>query len=110
MADLRRRKPDDDSGKQVDDDNFIGAKPERCSGDGANGSDDDQLHPKKPASGLTTAESSDHVNINKSSIICTKNFSFIGWGFYFFFRVCVCVCNKWQMPIIGLHLFALNTH
>lgn len=61
MADLRRRKPDDDSGKQIDDDNFNATKP--CIGDGTNGSDDEQPHYKK-ASGLTTADSSDHVNIN----------------------------------------------
>lgn len=69
MADLRRRKPDDDSGKHVDDENFPSSKPERCSGDGANGSDDEQLlHHKKPSSGLTTADSSDHVNINIHSL------------------------------------------
>lgn len=62
MADLRRRKPDDDSGKQVDDDNFNASKAS-ISGDGANGSDDEQPQRKKP-SGLTTADSSDHVNIN----------------------------------------------
>lgn len=64
MADLRRRKPDDDSGKQVDDDNFSASK---ASGDAGNGSDDEQSHHKKP-SGLTTADSSDHVNINKSFV------------------------------------------
>ncbi|XP_055319957.1 phosphatidate cytidylyltransferase, photoreceptor-specific [Sitodiplosis mosellana] len=58
MADLRRRKPDDDSGKQVDDDNFSASK---AGGDAANGSDDEQPHHKKP-SGLTTADSSDHVD------------------------------------------------
>ncbi|XP_031641066.1 phosphatidate cytidylyltransferase, photoreceptor-specific isoform X2 [Contarinia nasturtii] len=65
MADLRRRKPDDDSGKQVDDDNFNATNTERCIGDGANGSDDEQpslLQHKKPNSGLTTADSSDHVD------------------------------------------------
>lgn len=63
MADLRRRKPDDDSGKTAaDDDVFSASKPERSSGDGANGSDDEHLHHTKPSSGLTTADSSDHVN------------------------------------------------
>lgn len=62
MADLRRRKPDDDSGKGNDDELFSASKPERSSGDGANGSDDEHLQHKKPSSGLTTADSSDHVN------------------------------------------------
>lgn len=53
-SDLRRRKPDDDSA----------LKPERC-GDGLSGSDDEhQIHHKKPACSLTTADSSDHVNMN----------------------------------------------
>lgn len=53
-SDLRRRKPDDDSTSAL--------KPERC-GDGISGSDDEhQSHHKKP--GLTTADSSDHVNIS----------------------------------------------
>lgn len=64
MADLRRRKPDDDSGKQVDDENFSAIK--QNIGDAASGSDDEQPHHKKP-SGLTTADSSDHVNINKKN-------------------------------------------
>lgn len=73
MADLRRRKPDDDSGKQVDDDNFNAAK---AGGDAANGSDDEHSHHKKP-SGLTTADSSDHVNINTSFVyFFQQSFSF----------------------------------
>lgn len=74
MADLRRRKPDDESGKQVDDDNFSASKPERC-GDGFSGSDDEhQLHHRKPACELTTADSSDHVSMNM--FICIeKTFS-----------------------------------
>lgn len=59
MTDLRRRKPDDESGKQVDEDNFGASIPERC-GDGVSGSEDEhQQHHKL----LTTADSSDHVNI-----------------------------------------------
>lgn len=60
MADLRRRKPDDDS-KHADDD-FDASKPDRGSGDAINGSDDEQQHHKKQSSGLNTADSSDHVN------------------------------------------------
>lgn len=62
MAEIRRRKPDDDSGKQVDDENLIALKPDR-GGDGSNVSDDEhQLHHKKSTNTLTTADSSDHVN------------------------------------------------
>lgn len=62
MADLRRRKPDDD--KHTDEDN-----PNVSKIDGTN-SDDEQAHHKKPASGLATAESSDHVNIFFSVYTC----------------------------------------
>lgn len=72
MADLRRRKPDDDGGKQLDDDTFGASKVDRRIGDGSNGSDDEQQpnqqhqsHHKKSSSTLTTADSSDHVNISR---------------------------------------------
>lgn len=70
MADLRRRKPDDDGGKN-DDESFGASK-----ADG--GSDDEQQqqqpHHRKPTSTLTTADSSDHVNINR---ICLFLFDFV---------------------------------
>lgn len=61
MADLRRRKPDDD--KHTDDENLNVSNI-----DGTN-SDDELGHHKKPASGLATAESSDHVNLFFSTVV-----------------------------------------
>lgn len=68
MADLRRRKPDDD--KHTDDENLNVSNI-----DGTN-SDDELGHQKKPASGLATAESSDHVNVffPLLFLLCQKNF------------------------------------
>lgn len=64
MADLRRRKPDDDIDKLIDD---SGASESQATID-ANASDDEQTR-QKPASGLTTADSSDHVSVNNAIIL-----------------------------------------
>lgn len=67
MAEIRRRKPDDEKQQLVDDEG----------GDGLNGSDDEQLHHhNKPSSGLTTADSSDHVN---TSLFFTILKPFLVW-------------------------------
>lgn len=58
MADLRRRKYDDDTDKLIDD---SGADDSKTNID-INTSDDEQTR-QKPGSGLTTAESSDHVSV-----------------------------------------------
>lgn len=63
MADLRRRKPDDDSGKQNDDDTFGASRPDRRIGDGGSDDEQPQSHHKKLTATLSTADSSDHVNI-----------------------------------------------
>lgn len=79
MADLRRRKPDDDSGKQIDDDTFGASRPDRHgSGDG---SDDEQqlLHHKRPTGTLTTADSSDHVNITEFVTSFVLSLFFFTW-------------------------------
>lgn len=61
MADLRRRKLDDESGKYADDDSSIATKPSKYT-DTANASDDEQQQSRR-STGLTTADSSDHVSI-----------------------------------------------
>lgn len=105
MADLRRRKPDDDSGKAASDDVvFSASKPERSSGDGANGSDDEHLHHTKPSSGLTTADSSDHVN---------KHFIYSQFTCVFCWFICLhrpfaentLICNT-NMPCHSAHLLS----
>lgn len=68
MADLRRRKPDDD--RHADDD-LNGSK-----ADGTN-SDDEQIHHKKSGSGLTTADSSDHVTIFTILLFSLRSLWFI---------------------------------
>lgn len=64
MADLRRRKPDDDTDKLSDDNDANASLPNNDS----NVSDDEQTR-HKPSSGLTTADSSDHVSM-ASKFVC----------------------------------------
>lgn len=86
MADLRRRKPDDDSGKQNDDDTFGASRPDRRIGDGGSDDEQPQSHHKKLTATLSTADSSDHVNI-------TDFFSSISS----FFCLALLVPKVWQI-------------